>query len=764
MDKSHKKMRCIWYQVTGEGQRNKLGITIRHPRYRLNEYITSDVKSKFYKICVFYFDDIKLLFEIEKMCLRDTVQFGIDLGLYPNNECRYGDAEEIFALCSKHLYGQILTHDEAMALPETRITLADEERKRIRAYRKKFDSYEQLIAYKRFPYNLHGYQIEAYKQLSTILHNEQKAFLHVLCRCGKSILFQKYAHDNFENFDIIIYNTERLVLIGEMIERWQKIFTGCEIYELSSAGRKTCISDDVLASKIQKGIKIILFTCQKSCHRLNEIMKSNLRKLFIFDEAHKLCVRKSPIRDLMEGLYDQDKVIFSTATPKYGNYLISDICYNNNVRIYGSNFIRFLDIAQAIEQKFMTECKLIAVAEQKDIDYMDTVASMISNLISNLMYVSDPSKPGPRKFLMYSNKINQAELFMKFIQERFPQYKSYICHSRRNARDNRNDLQSFISSDEISFMFNVNMLAEGIDIAQLDAVVFLDARNSTQDVTQIICRPRSYVVNKTAYVLVPVALDKTADPKMNTILQIIRCLYEQNDPAIVDFVERRKYAKRIAKSKGSFIDANICIDEDIENIMIDFADYFDKKKKNLTFAIIDLLSDFIPRNIDEITQSTKFTKDECNLECVKLVTEEKIKTNEDLFFIEKPITIKKTTKDEFIRLLQERSITTSEQYHSIIDYDDIFVPNPCEEYKFEWSELVENESDSYKSIDEIKQAIDVVLSNPEAKKEIYKIKSAQGRLDLLHKYDGKISMHKQHNIKKLGDIHQLFRLAIKMKV
>ena len=67
-----------------------------------------------------------------------------------------------------------------------------------------------------------------------------------MCRCGKTIMFQKIAFDYFDTFDVIIYVCPRLNLIENMISRWQKIFKNVNIAELSSSGSKNCIRDNEL--------------------------------------------------------------------------------------------------------------------------------------------------------------------------------------------------------------------------------------------------------------------------------------------------------------------------------------------------------------------------------------------------------------------------------------------------------------------------------------------------------------------------------------
>jgi predicted helicase len=83
------------------------------------------------------------------------------------------------------------------------------------------------------------------------------------------------------------------------------------------------------------------------------------------------------------------------------------------------------------------------------------------------------------------------------------------------------------------------MVTDGINIKELDTVVFVDPRYNKADIIQIISRPRSYredIQNKMTYLLIPQDCNENDDDKFKTVMTIIEELHINNDPSFVKFV------------------------------------------------------------------------------------------------------------------------------------------------------------------------------------------------------------------------------------
>lgn len=607
--------------------------------------------------------------------------------------------------------------------------IANEERVERERYDKKeedekseYDEYMKSL--RAFPYELRGYQIEAYEKIKSKLDTSvnQKLKLYIMCRCGKTILFQKIAFDYYDSFDVIVYVCPRLSLLENMISRWLDIFTNVDVVELSSSGSDYCIDDNKLKHICETKTKTIIFVCNNSFRRLTQLIEADIRKMFIFDEVHYLARKKTEYNPilLMNNNIGPCLTVFATATPIKGNYLTNRSHIFMNDPEYFGNYtddIVYCDIEDAIKNKFMVPASIVvgaydlnAFADIKTRDEYsirrDKSVTMLWNLLSTEVDYQ------PNKILMYANSVKSVNAMYELLIKdgRFGDAnRIFKMTSSENYRANKNALSKFKENKQLSILINCYMVTDGIDIPTLDTVIFIDPRYNKAAIVQIISRPRSYYPNKIAHILIPQVYDNLNsainDCGFDTVLNIIEELHRNNDPHIVKYIRDLNKPRVDAKerSKGKTETPMIHIDEKVKLRFIELAKARTAEKKySLREAILHVLSDRCPRTANQIWDEIK-SKELCNstgktlpVSCsVALSTffrEGKIDRQKiDNVFVY--FCIKKTnnmTFVEFLAYLKARQILFEGEYRRMFQgcYTSQFPENPTRTYNlFRWSML-----------------------------------------------------------------------------
>jgi superfamily II DNA or RNA helicase len=651
------------------------------------------------------------------------------------------------------------------------------------------------------PKSLRGYQLDAYGKMESIVNNMQTSTfdyiinLYIMCRCGKTELFKKFAYEYQDKFNHIIYVCPRLTLIGDMIVRWSGMISDFIVVEISSSGSGYTITDDKLKTNIKTNKKMLIFVCDKSFNRLMPLLKHDTNKLFIFDEAHHLVTKqtdKHPLK-LLEKNNGNCVKIFSTATPINGNYLFNkDNIFMNDPKYFGnsSNIIKYNDIEDAIKNKFMTHASLIVGSYDSDEKESDTSIKNKSIQMLESLLTDESLEYRPRKILMYANSISKINSMFKSIQESdkyiFQNIDLFRVSSELNTKDNIDNIKKFKESSKISILINCKMVTDGINIKELDTVVFIDPRYNKSDIIQIISRPRSYrddIPNKMAYLLIPQEFsssDSESDNKFKTVMTIIEELHINNDPSFVKFVTDIKFGNSKKKQVQSNF-GNIIIDEKIKNKIITLTkDNLLKQCVSLPDAIIKTLADGIPRTSTQIwdfilsnnlwsTPIGKTPEATCSANCGTLFKKNKIQRQRTMFgnkpvfmyYIIKKHKIHVSTK-VFISKLVELEIKHSDDYYEKISglFEEIFVIDPTNHYTgFNWNMLIQNPETPYDEID-LRTSIDKILAVSDHKSYIESFTSIK-KLEYLNSIDKRIPINaKDYYETELHNIHNIFAMRM----
>jgi len=651
-----------------------------------------------------------------------------------------------------------------------------------------------------FPYELRGYQIEYYNDVQQILSTSDNVTMSVMCRCGKTVLFMKYIWDNSRSFQVIIYVTKRLTLISEMADRFKHVFGDIPIYEISSSNSKynTRISD------INFKQPCILLVCSDSFGKLNTTVNEKVplacnnqlpsNALFIFDEAHELACsidNKNPMKTLPLIWRAGMKKIFVTATPVYGisfknNQRGKDktrsIAYMNRVDLYGSNTLKFANISEALEQKFIVPMKI--VIGDRRINYESNNIIELPNPKYNIIHTrinaafsiiedihnSDEFKYKPNKLLAYCNTTESIELVKRYIEMHHSGYKIFVLHNKMKHKDKDKIRNDFANCKELCIMINCRMLVAGINIPDLDSIMLVEPRYAKEDIIQIMFRARSYcpeIPNKISYLIIPVS---SLQDGFGTLEIVIKELYIMQDPSVVKLIENARNKKRSnsnVEEKTLMNTDLVCLSLDIKAKVLDIIS--DHAVDTLEKAILLLLSDNLDRTYIQVWNEIKTMINcdavSCKKSCDILCKQEKIlkiKTSDNIYkycIYIKPRT--KLTMHQFELELAKRNIINYADYmeHFNLEFNDDFPIDIEFTYNtFSWDDYrkkhTTNTSSYYETGELFISAINALLANDEIKHKVKAANGSKNKLRILHSYDRKIPYDEAY--KKIYNINDLF--------
>jgi superfamily II DNA or RNA helicase len=318
-------------------------------------------------------------------------------------------------------------------------------------------------------------------------------------------------------------------------------------------------------SKKHAGKTIVFSTYQSGKALAQGVKKSKtIFDLAIMDEAHKTVGRSDSVFSHL--LYDKNikinKRIFMTATERRYRGQSDQMLSMEDPEVYGETF-EMLSFKEALEAKppILSDYKIITIFVSKD---------EIKELIKKNIFV----KPDRGR---WDNEV-EAEMFASLValrkaMEKYPIKKAVSFHSsiaRAKAFRDSQDvfsrsfrkygkldtfhvtgklptsarakvIQEFAEANR-SLITNARCLTEGVDVPNIDCVLFADPKRSTVDIVQAVGRAlRSHKDKKYGYVIVPVLIDKEIknekdlDKKMfDSILITLRAL-AADDNRIVEY-------------------------------------------------------------------------------------------------------------------------------------------------------------------------------------------------------------------------------------
>ena len=396
-----------------------------------------------------------------------------------------------------------------------------------------------------------------------------------------------------------------------------------------------CQTDPIYIKKWlleNKDENIVIFTTYQSGRIIAEVSKELKFKfdVGIFDEAHKTVGSDKKLFShlLFEENIAIDKRIFMTATERFYAGSKDDIISMDDEDIYGDTFAQ-MSFKEAIEMELLTDYKVITI-EVKHSEIADFIKD------NNLVQLNDKWKKETEARSLASM------LALRKAMKLFPIKNAVSFHSSIDKAVRNKELQSYITdtynyapidtytvSGKIpttkrniivkefadspkALITNARCLTEGVDVPNIDCIVFADPRKSKVDIVQALGRAlRKKEGKEWGYVILPVVYDDVTqeidNENFNEILAIVRGL-ASNDDRIIEYFKDKKEVGSSAKKENTdqfqfevfsdYVDANQ-LSEQLQIMLWD-------KLSQFNWLPFEEAREFIRRL--QIKSSSEFTK------------------------------------------------------------------------------------------------------------------------------------------------------------
>lgn len=322
----------------------------------------------------------------------------------------------------------------------------------------------------------------------------------------------------------------------------------------ATTSAKTIVENYEELAKLPKKELLVVFSTYQSIEVLGQAQKNGFPEfdLIIADEAHRTTGAKA--------LGDQDSVftkvhsnlnvkakkrLYQTATPKLYGMDAKKKAKDNSIVIssmddeslYGEVFYR-LGFGDAISHDILTDYKLMVLAVdetvvQKDmqkslsdpenglnIDDVGRIIGVWNGMIKRESFVDKVSGEPMKRAIAFSRTIKDSKRisgqFESVVNDYLDSEEGYSVNVRHvdggmNALE-KNEALDWLASDDIPensarILSNVRFLTEGIDVPNLDAIIFLSPRKSQVDIVQAVGRIiRKFEGKEYGYIILPIVV------------------------------------------------------------------------------------------------------------------------------------------------------------------------------------------------------------------------------------------------------------------
>lgn len=418
--------------------------------------------------------------------------------------------------------------------------------------------------------------------------NNDNGKLIMACGSGKSLTAYWIAKDLKSK--MILIAVPSLALIKQTLEVWtrESVANNVDINWIAVCSDDTVsrIDDDIFtASTKDLGIDVstdidyisnwlqnpehdttIVFTTYQSGKIISEASsKANITYDFgIMDEAHKTVGLKDSLFSHL--VFNENiainKRLFMTATERRYKGDSDVVTSMDDMDIYGDDF-EVLTFKEALESEppILCDYKIIAMMVTKK-----EVASLIENnkfvrpasenyteeiesemLASTIALHKAIKKYGIKHTISFHSSIERSQFFQtqeKIFRKSFSVYVDLETFhvSGTTPTATRNIIIDTFSKSDNSLITNARCLTEGVDVPNIDCVLFADPKQSTVDIVQAVGRAlRLSEGKKFGYVLVPILIDDEnidvddiQNKSFKAIISILRAL-AASDERIIDY-------------------------------------------------------------------------------------------------------------------------------------------------------------------------------------------------------------------------------------
>jgi superfamily II DNA or RNA helicase len=319
----------------------------------------------------------------------------------------------------------------------------------------------------------------------------------------------------------------------------------------------------------------VIFTTYQSSRLIASISKE-LKHTFdlgILDEAHKTVGGRDKLFShlLFEENISIKSRIFMTATERFYRGSKDDIVSMDDVDIYGDIFAQ-MSFKEAINLELLTDYKIITIdikkseiskfikdnglVELNNVWNKETEARSLASMLA----LRKAMKQFPIKnAVSFHSSIEKAKRNKELHTHITANYgydpiDTYTV-SGKDKTSKRNDLIQEFASSKKALITNARCLTEGVDVPNIDCIVFADPKKSKVDIVQALGRALRKKEDKDwGYVILPVIYDEETNEidneNFDAILSIVRGL-AANDERIIEYFKDKSLGKGKERSGGA---------------------------------------------------------------------------------------------------------------------------------------------------------------------------------------------------------------------
>ena len=302
----------------------------------------------------------------------------------------------------------------------------------------------------------------------------------------------------------------------------------------------------------------------------------------IFDEAHKTVGPRGKLFGHL--LFDKniniEKRLFMTATERRYQGASENILSMDDSEIYGDTF-ELLSFKEALEcdPPILCDYQIVTIAvTTKEIETLirsnvfvkpysgKSANELEAKMLAAVIQLRKTMKEYPLSHcISFHQSIARAKAFQETnenVSKIFPEYgelNTYHVTGAMPTFQRQEVLDEAILSDR-SLITNSRCLTEGVDVKQIDGVLFADPKGSAVDIVQAVGRAlRPHKGKKMGYVLVPIIIDSDKieerveqSEAYADLLTVLRAL-ASNDERIIEYFRSIAEGKEPTKAKKDFI-------------------------------------------------------------------------------------------------------------------------------------------------------------------------------------------------------------------
>ena len=284
-----------------------------------------------------------------------------------------------------------------------------------------------------------------------------------------------------------------------------------------------------------RGLRVLVSTYQ-SGQAVSAGARGIVFDLGIYDEAHKTVGDKiKPFAHLLHEEHVQVKRrVFMTATERQFKGNSDEYISMDDEAVYGSH-IHTMTFKEALDAEILSDYKIIATVvtsgqikaliEQNAFVRADgkewSVEDDASTLASLILLRKAVEEQGIQHTISFHRSIQRAKDF-RALNKLVRTVSAFHVSGKQSAKERSEEVNRFIEHTP-SLITNARCLTEGVDIPQVDGVLFADPKRSKIDIVQAAGRAlRRYEGKACGYIIVPVGLDEDSmDPQKEAFAQII---------------------------------------------------------------------------------------------------------------------------------------------------------------------------------------------------------------------------------------------------